>query len=152
MSAELEKTEDALKKLIEALHDSHQGFLELEKNLKDPEGRKLFREEVLVRANFAAELENELHRFGVKDVKAPRTTTAGKVHRAWGELKARLGGGDHALLMTAEQGEDEANQAYEEALSGEDFPLPLREILLRQQRHVQSAHERVKALRDRLAA
>ena len=73
------------------------------------------------------------------------------MHRAWGELKARLGGGDHALLATAEQGEDEAKKAYEEALNGEDFPLPLREVLLRQQRHILAAHDRVKALRDRLA-
>jgi uncharacterized protein (TIGR02284 family) len=152
MADELKKTEDALQKLIETLRDGHQGFMELEKNLKDPEARALFRDETLVRAGFAAELENELHRMGVKDVKVPKTTTAGKVHRAWGELKARLGGGDHALLVTAEQGEDEAKDAYEKALADEDFPLPLREILLRQQRHVLAAHERVKALRDGLAS
>ncbi len=67
-------------------------------------------------------------------------------------MKARLGGGDHALVATAEKGEDEAKQAYERALGSEDFPLPLREILLRQQRHILMAHDRVKALRDRLAA
>jgi uncharacterized protein (TIGR02284 family) len=55
------------------------------------------------------------------------------------------------LLATAEKGEDEAKHAYEEALASEDFPLPLREMLLRQQRHVLAAHDRVKALRDRLA-
>src|ERR1700742_4713164 len=152
MTENLEKTEKNLRDLIEILRDGHQGFIELEKNLKDPEGRKLFREETLMRANFAAELENELHRFGVKDVNAPRSTTAGKVHRAWGELRSRLGGGDHALLVTAEQGEDEASDAYEELLSKEEFPLPLREMLLRQQRHIQEVHETVKALRDRLAA
>jgi uncharacterized protein (TIGR02284 family) len=152
MSENLKKTEDTLRDLIETLRDGHQGFIELEKNLKDPEARKLFREETLVRAGFAAELENELHHFGVKDVKAANTSTAGKVHRAWGELKARLGGGDHTLLATAEQGEDEAKHAYEKALAGEDFPLPLREVLLRQQRHILAAHDRVKALRDRLAA
>jgi uncharacterized protein (TIGR02284 family) len=151
MSENLEKTENALRDLIETLLDGHKGFIELEKNLKDPEARQLFREETLVRANFAAELENELHHFGVKDVKVA-SSTAGKVHRAWGELKARLGGGDHALLATAEKGEDEAEDAYEEALAGEDFPLPLREMLLRQQRHILGAHERVKAMRDRLAA
>jgi uncharacterized protein (TIGR02284 family) len=151
MSENLKKTEDALRGLIETLLDGHKGFIELEKNLKDPEARKVFREETLVRANFAAELENELHHFGVKDVKVP-SSTAGKMHRAWGELKARLGGGDHALLATAEQGEDEAEGAYDEALASEDFPLPLREMLLRQQRHILGAHERVKALRDRLAA
>jgi uncharacterized protein (TIGR02284 family) len=151
MSDNLQKTENALRGLIETLLDGHKGFIELEKNLKDPDARQLFREETLVRAGFAAELENELHHLGVKDVKVP-SSTAGKVHRAWGELKARLGGGDHALLATAEKGEDEANEAYDDALSGEDFPLPLREILLRQQRHILGAHDRVKALRDRLAA
>jgi uncharacterized protein (TIGR02284 family) len=136
--------------LIETLSDGHDGFIELEKNLKDPEARQVFREETLVRAGFAAELENELHHFGVKDVKVP-SSTAGKAHRAWGELKARLGGGDHALLATAEKGEDEAKHAYEEALASEDFPLPLREVLLQQQRHILTAHDRIKVLRDRLA-
>jgi uncharacterized protein (TIGR02284 family) len=151
MSEDLQKTEKNLRDLIETLLDGHKGFIELEKNLKDPEARQLFREETLVRASFAAELENELHHFGVKDVKVP-SSAAGKLHRAWGELRARLGGGDHALLATAEKGEDEAKEAYEEALASEDFPLPLREVLLRQQRHILGAHERVKALRDRLAA
>jgi uncharacterized protein (TIGR02284 family) len=152
MSENLQKVEDLLRRLIEVLRDGHEGFLELEKNLKDPVGRELFREETLVWAGFAAELENELHRLGVKDVKVPSSTTAGKVHRAWGELKARLGGGDHALLATAEKGEDEAKHAYEKALGEEVFPLPLREILLRQQRHILMSHDAVKALRDRLAA
>ena len=150
--SDLKKTEDTLRDLIETLRDGHQGFIELEKNLKDPEARKLFREETLARAGFAAELENELHHFGVKDVKAASSSTAGRLHRAWGELKSRLGGGDHALLATAEQGEDEAKHAYEDALTKEDLPLPLREILLRQQRHILAAHDRVKALRDSLPA
>src|SRR6202041_3767341 len=133
MSEDLKKTEDTLRDLIETLRDGHQGFIELEKNLKDPEARKLFREETLVRAGFAAELENELHHFGVKDVKVP-SSTAGKVHRVWGELKARLGGGDHALLATAEKGEDETKKAYERRLASEYFSLPLRDFLLRQAR------------------
>lgn len=151
MSENLEKTEKNLRDLIETLRDGHQGFIELEKNLKDPEARKLFREETLVRAQFAAELENELHRVGVKDVKVS-SSTAGKLHRAWGELKARLGGGDHALLGAAEQGEDETKDAYNKALASEDFPLQLREVLQRQQGHIETVHDRVKALRDRLAA
>jgi uncharacterized protein (TIGR02284 family) len=152
MAENLEKTEKNLHDLIETLRDGHQGFLELEKNLKDPEARKLFREETLVRAEFAAELENEMHHFGVKDVKVPTSTTAGKAHRVWGELRARLGGGDHALVATASQSEDETRKIYEEALASEDFPLPLREVLLRQQRHVETAHDRVKALQVRLSA
>ena len=40
MSENLEKTEKTLRDLIETLRDGHQGFIELEKNLKDPEARK----------------------------------------------------------------------------------------------------------------
>src|ERR1700691_2274528 len=151
MSENLEETEKTLRDLIETLLDGHKGFIELEKNLKDPEARQLFREETLVRAEFAAELENELHHFGIKDVKVS-SSTAAKVHRAWGELKNRLGGGDHALLATAEQGEDDTKHAYEEALASEDLSLPLRQIVLRQQRHILTAHDQIKALRDRLPA
>ena len=151
MSENLEKTEKSLRDLIETLRDGHQGFIELEKNLKYPDARKLFREETLARAGFAAELENELHRFGVKDVKVTDSTAA-KVHRAWGELRARLGGGDQALLATAAQGEDEAKHAYAEALNSEEWPLPLREILLRQERHILATYDRIKALQERLAA
>jgi len=151
MSDTLEKTEKTLLDLIETLRDGHQGFIELETHLKDPAARKLFREETLTRASFAGELEEELHRMGVKDVKVG-SSTAAKVHRAWGELRNRLGGGDHALLATAEKGEDEAKQSYEEALASEDWPLPLREILLRQQRHILAVHDQVKTLRDSSAA
>jgi len=148
MSENLEKTEKNLRDLIETLRDGHQGFIELEKNLKDPEARKLFREETLVRAGFAAELENELHHFGVKDVKVS-SSTAGKVHRAWGELKARLGGGDHALLATAEQGEDEARDVYKDALD-QELPLPLRQLLTEQQTHILSSHDFIRERRDAL--
>ncbi len=44
MSENLEKTEKNLRDLIEILRDGHQGFIELEKNLKDHKARKLFRE------------------------------------------------------------------------------------------------------------
>ena len=40
MSENLEKTEKTLRDLIETLRDGHQGFIELEKNLKDPEARE----------------------------------------------------------------------------------------------------------------
>ncbi|HWW22607.1 MAG TPA: PA2169 family four-helix-bundle protein, partial [Edaphobacter sp.] len=73
------------------------------------------------------------------------------LHRAWGDLKAKLGGGDHTLLATAEQGEDEAKKAYREALE-QDLPLPVRQLLAEQQAHVLTAHDFVRNHRDALAA
>ncbi len=145
-SIDQEKVKATLGKLIDVLRDGHQGFMELEKNLEDPVARTHFLKETQERANFSGELENELHRLGVKDVHQSGMVS-GKVHRTWGELKAKLGGGDHTLLATAEQGEDVAKKAYEEALK-EHLPADIRDVLTRQQASILSSHDKVKALRD----
>lgn len=145
-SIDNEKVKATLGKLIDVLRDSHQGFMDLEKNLQDPAARTHFLNETQVRANFSGELENELHRLGVKDVHQSGMIS-GKVHRTWGELKAKLGGGDHTLLATAEQGEDVAKKAYEEALK-EHLPADVRDVLTRQQTSVIASHDKVKAMRD----
>jgi uncharacterized protein (TIGR02284 family) len=65
-------------------------------------------------------------------------------------LKVDLGGGDHTLLVTAEQGEDELKGAYKEALEKE-LPFPIRQLLTTQFAHIQTTHDYVKAARDRSA-
>ena len=139
-----------LKVLINALHDSQKGFADIGEHLQDQTLKRYFLAESLKRANFRAELENELHRAGVHDVKESGTTS-GTLHRVWGDLKAKLGGGDHTLLETAEQGEDVAKKAYEEALK-QDLPLPTRQLLAEQQAHVITSHDYVRDHRDALAS
>jgi uncharacterized protein (TIGR02284 family) len=143
----LDKVESTLKDLVEVLHDSQEGFKELGHRLQDGAAKRFFLEETQRRAEYAAELENELHRLGVHDVKVG-TSHSNKGRLFWAEIKAKLAGGDHALLSTAEQGEDTAKKAYADAVK-EDLPLPLRELLDRQQEHILESHDRVKALRDR---
>ena len=140
----------AIKSVINALQDSQKGFADIGEHLKNDTLKRYFLAESLKRANFRAELENELHHAGVHDVHETGTTT-GTIHRAWGDLKAKLGGGDHALLVTAEQGEDEAKKAYADALD-RDLPLPLRQLLAEQQAHVLTAHDYVRSHRDALVA
>lgn len=149
-SIDPEKVKATLGKLIDILRDGHQGFMELEKNLEDPAARTFFLKETQERANLAAELENELHRLGVKDVHQSGMVS-GKIHRSWGELKAKLGGGDHTLLATAEQGEDAAKKAYKEALE-EHLPADIRDILTRQQTSVIASHDKVRGFRDSKAS
>jgi uncharacterized protein (TIGR02284 family) len=66
-------------------------------------------------------------------------------------VKAKLGGGDHTLLETAEQGEDEVKQAYADVLD-QDLPLPVRQLVAEQQAHVLMSHDFVRDHRDALAA
>ena len=144
------ETERVLLDVVKTLQDSQKGFADIGEHLKDETLKRYFLAESLKRANFRAELENELHRAGVADVKESGST-AGAIHRAWGDIKAKLGGGDHTLLETAEAGEDVAKKAYQDALD-HDLPLPVRQLLTEQQAHVNNSHDYVKSHRDAKAA
>ena len=52
-SIDLEKVKAALGKVIDVLNDSHEGFVELGKHLKDDADRRFFLQESTERANFA---------------------------------------------------------------------------------------------------
>lgn len=144
-----QEMESVLLDVIKILEDGQKGFADIGEHLKDETMKRFCLTESLNRANFRAELENELHRAGMHDVKESGTVS-GAARRVWGDLKAKLGGGDHALLETAEEGEDDAKRAYKDALDKE-LPLPIRQLLTEQQSHVVSSHDFVKSRRDALA-
>jgi uncharacterized protein (TIGR02284 family) len=144
------ETERVLLDVVKTLQDGQKGFADIGEHLKDETLKRYFLAESLKRANFRAELENELHHAGMADVKESGSA-AGAVHRAWGDIKAKLGGGDHTLLETAEAGEDSAKKVYQDALD-HDLPLPLRQLLTEQQAHVLSSHDYIKSHRDAKAA
>jgi uncharacterized protein (TIGR02284 family) len=138
----------ALNSLISTLLDSQKGFADIGEHLKDETLKRYFLAESLKRASFRGDLEEILHQNGVHDIKESGTTT-GAIHRVWGDLKVKLGGGDHTLLETAEQGEDEAKKAYADTLD-QDLPLPVRQLVAEQQAHVLASHDFVKSHRDAL--
>jgi uncharacterized protein (TIGR02284 family) len=145
-----DELKSALKSVINALEDGQKGMAEIGEHLKDESLKRFFLAESLKRASFRGELENVLHRHGVADVNETGTA-AGKLYRVWAGLKAKLGGGDHTLLETAEQAEDEAKEAYADALS-EELPLPVRQLLVEQQTHVLTSHDFIRERRNKLRA
>jgi uncharacterized protein (TIGR02284 family) len=140
------EVQDTLNSVIESLIDGQEGFKKIGEELKDDTLKRYFFAESLKRASFRGDLEEVLHTEGVHDIKESGTVS-GALHRTWGDLKAKLGGGDHTLLETAEQGEDAAKKAYKDALEKE-LPLPVRQLLVTQAAHIQSSHDYVKAARD----
>jgi uncharacterized protein (TIGR02284 family) len=140
------EVEDTLRSVVQSLIDGQEGFQKIGDELKDPTLKKYFLAESLKRASFRGEIETMLHSEGVHDIKESGTVS-GALHRTWGDLKAKLGGGDHTLLETAEQGEDAAKKAYKDALENE-LPLPVHQLLSTQYAHVQESHDYVKAERD----
>ena len=139
----------ALNELISTLLDSQKGFADIGEHLKDQTLKKYFLAESLKRASFRGELEEVLHQNGVHDIKESGTTL-GTINRAWGDLKAKLGGGDHTLLETAERAEDEAKEAYADALD-QDLPLPMRQLIAEQQAHILTSHDFLRDQRNALA-
>ncbi len=136
-----------VKTVIQVLHDGERGFADIGEHLKNPSTKTFFLQEAKTRGTFATELESE---YGTDSGESNDIggTSAGTVHRIWGDLKANLGGGDHTLLETAEQGEDAAKKAYKEALEDTSISGSMRSILQRQQGHIQQSHDQVKAMRD----
>ncbi len=138
----------ALMEVVHVLRDGQTGLADIGEHLKDETLKLYFLAESLKRANFRGELENELHRHGHADV-ADGGTTVGTLRRAWADLKSKLGGGDLALLETAEQGEDAAKQIYHDALD-RDLPLPVRQLLSEQQEHILISHAYIRDHRNAL--
>ena len=146
-SATLKEVEQALRNVIQSLIDGQEGFKQIGDELKDETHKRYFLAESLKRAQFRGELETVLHQEGIQDIKESGTA-AGAVRRTWASLKHNLGGGDHTLLETAEQGEDATKEAYEDALDRE-LPFPVRQLLTTQSAHIQASHDYIKAARDR---
>jgi uncharacterized protein (TIGR02284 family) len=140
------EVETTLRLVIESLIDGQEGFQRIGENLKDEALKRYFLEESLTRSQFRGNLESLLHQEGIRDINESGTAS-GAFQRTWVDFKAKLGGGDHTLLATAEQMEDKAQRAYGEALNRE-LPFPVRQQLVTQAAHIQTSHDYVKAARD----
>lgn len=76
------------------------------------------------------------------------TSTSGKIHRAWIDLKTTFTGhSTHSILEECEFGEDAILKAYDSALE-ENIPAYIRDMLNDQLAELTEAHDEIKALRD----
>jgi uncharacterized protein (TIGR02284 family) len=139
-----------IEKLAEVCKDGEKGYKDAAEHAKRSDLKSFFTTESSERGRFASELQSVLTRLG-KTEKKESGTVAGAMHRAWIDTKVGLGAGDKSILESVEKGEDEAKEAYQEAIRA-SLPSDVAEIVSRQARSVQTAHDRVKSLRDGLAA
>jgi uncharacterized protein (TIGR02284 family) len=139
-----------IEKLAEVCKDGEKGYKDAAEHAKRSDLKSFFTTESSERGRFAGELQSVLTKLG-KTEKKESGTVAGAMHRAWIDTKVGLGAGDKSILESVEKGEDEAKEAYQEAIRA-SLPSDVAEIVSRQARSVQTAHDRVKSLRDGLAA
>ena len=76
-------------------------------------------------------------------------SVSGTLHRAWIDVKSLFGGSDRAsILSEAERGEDAIKKAYQDALTDGNLPYDAVEVVRTQAQGINSAHDKIKALRD----
>ena len=135
--------------LIETCKDGQDGFKESAEGVERSDLKSLFYEFSQQRSQFAGELQQLVQQLGGD---AENTgSMAGALHRGWINIKSAVMGKDEeAILNECERGEDVAKNAYKSALE-EPLPANVMETVQTQYQAVQSAHDRVKALRDSAA-
>lgn len=135
-----------LNNLIETCKDGQEGFQQAAEGVERSDLKSIFYEFSQQRSQFAGELQGLVRELGGD----PETSSsiAGSIHRGWINIKSAVTGRDDAAILNeCERGEDVAKNAYKEALQG-NLPSNVNEIIQRQASAVQTAHDRIKALRD----
>ncbi|MBV9210204.1 MAG: PA2169 family four-helix-bundle protein [Acidobacteria bacterium] len=133
-----------LNNLIETCKDGQEGFRTAADGVKNGDLKTLFHTYSQQRAQFAAELQNEVRRLGGD----PEQTgsVAATLHRGWINIKSAVTGEDEgAVISECERGEDSAVRNYEDAIKG-GLPGDVSAIVQRQYSEVQEAHDRIRAL------
>lgn len=133
-----------LNNLIETCKDGENGFRTASDGVKNSELKTLFLTYSQQRAQFAAELQNEVRTLGGD----PEDTgsVAATLHRGWINIKSTVTGEDEgAIISECERGEDSAVRNYQEALNA-DLPANIHSVVQRQYTQVKEAHDRIRTL------
>lgn len=150
MTSHNDATISTLNNLLEICHDGEQGFTTAAEGADSTDLKRVFSSYAAQRRDFARELEGAVTSLGGKP--AEMGHVAGALHRGWMNIKTAVTGNDDlAILNECERGEDEAKQAYTDALK-EALPSDMRALVERQAGEVLKAHDRIRDLRDRQRA
>lgn len=151
MNIDIEKTVDALNKLLEINNDRLEGYETASKETDEHDLKTLFAQLARTSHRCRQELVSEITSLGGEPVEG--TKVSGKFFRAWMDVKAALTGKDRkAILSSCEFGEDKAVDTYEKVLEDDVKYLNTnQEALVRAQYAlIQADHNKVRSLRDSL--
>ena len=139
---------DTLNGLIELNRDGQKGYQEAAEKIDLHQTKTFCLEQSRVRAHFVGELQALVHSLG--DEPENTGTVTGALRRGWMDLKAALGGDEHAILQVVESSEDQAVREYQKAL-GKALPGHVRDVVQRQSNSVKQAHDTIHVMRDRVS-
>ena len=139
-----------IEKLIEICKDGEKGYKDAAEHVKRSDLKSFFTTQSAERGRFARELQTVLMDLG-KMEKPESGTVVGVLHTVWIDTKIGLAAGDKSIVASVGKGEDEARDAYREAI-GSLLPPNIADIVSHQARRIQISRAQVKSLTDALAA
>ena len=138
-----------LNDLIEINNDRMEGYQRAAIELKkaDIDLRAIFRSMANDSKYYAAELKQVVDELGA--VSSTDTTNKRKVYRAWMNVKSGFSSHDRQeILESCEYGEAEAQEAYQNVLTGETILSEnIRSLIASQQLSLQTAHDLIKSFK-----
>lgn len=149
---EKEKAIEALNTLITINNDRIEGYETASKETEEHDLKTLFAQFIATSQKCKQELVMEVNTLGGKA--AEGTKTSGKFFRVWMDVKAALTGKNRkAILNSCEDGEDEANDTYQDVLDNESEHLNVHQqtMIFKQKSLLQADRDHVKALHDAFA-
>ena len=145
-----EKTAEVLNDLVRINNDRIAGYDKAAKETdeNDVDLQAIFRQMSAESRSYVNDLNKYIATSG-KKVETD-TTVAGKVYRAWMDVKATIGGKDRkTILASCEFGEDAAQKAYDTTLSSDaELSTEIRQLIMDQKTSLKRSHDRIKKMRD----
>ncbi len=146
MPGTLQDYAQAVHDVISICRDAEQGFRGAAQAVNAPAMKEMFEQYSAQRAQFAAELQAAVKALGFETIDPQGL--GGMLYASWISFKALVTGHDvHAILVETERGEEWSLKTYRAAL-GKTLPAEIASIIQKQFEEVQSAHDRIRILRD----
>ncbi|MFN0049583.1 MAG: PA2169 family four-helix-bundle protein [Cytophagales bacterium] len=139
---------DMIDNLIIMNNDRVEGYELASKETLQHDLKRIFDKFAQQSRGFATVLGAEIRKLGEEASTA--TSTSGKFHRAWMEIKTTITGKDHqATLDSCEYGEDVIIEAYNDAIESDaTLTSDLMALVLSQKKELKEAHNTIKLLRN----
>jgi uncharacterized protein (TIGR02284 family) len=146
-----EKAIDVLNGLITINNDRIDGYETASKETDENDLKAMFAQFILTSQKCKEDLVSEVRALGGEEAEGTKTT--GKFFRVWMDVKAALTGKDRkAILNSCEYGEDQALEAYDDALKdgAKYLSADQQSMIITQKSSLKADHDHVRALRDAL--
>jgi uncharacterized protein (TIGR02284 family) len=129
--------------LITTCTNGEETFKKAADNMRNSEFRRLFNIFAQQRAQFASELQAEVHRLGGDAPKSGKAAESS--NRVWSNVRSIGVADEGSVISDCQREEETAVNDYQEALKA-DLPLDVQYVVKRQYMDIKDAYDRIRIL------